>query len=145
MNDLDFDADFYKRTSKTNDDFENRDTKYDTGPLPPFIDTTTIAEQNIEDIRENDVAFSMFINQLRESESFYQKAMDTAAKAKEKLREVEHKSKDRKLAVIIMTVAEIITSIGVGGIFTEQATGFNYVVLAGLIMTAISLYINFRK
>lgn len=145
MKDLEFDAEFYKHTEKTIADFENRDTKYDTGPLPPYIDTTPITEQKIEDIRKSDVAFAMFINQLRERENFYQKAMETAAKAKEQLSEAELKSKDRRLAVIIMTIAEIITSIGVGGIFTRYAVGFIFVVLSGLILTTLSLYLNFKK
>lgn len=145
MNDLEFNAEFYKHTPKTMDDFENRDTKYDTGPLPPVIDTTSIGDLNIEDIRNNDIAFAMFVNRLRESENFYQKAMKAAAKAQAELKEVEQKSKDRKTAVILMTVAEIITSIGIGGMFTDYESIFMIVVFFGLIATAISLYFNFRK
>lgn len=147
MDDLEceLDAEFYEYVKKDMSNLKEDNSKYDTGPLPRWIDTDAILEQKIEDIRENDTAFAMFINHIRERENFYQKAMETAAKANKKLSETEIKAKDRKLAVIIMTSAEIITSIGVGGLFTKYAPGFAVVVLVGIMMTALSLYLNFRK
>ena len=134
-----FDTDIYKSH------FENSDTKYDTGPLPVWIDTATISEQKIEDIRKSDTAFALFINQLRERENIYQNVMEAASKAKNELEEIKDKSDDRKLAVVMMTIAEIFISIGISGVFSEDSVGYNFVVLAGLIMTGFSLYLNFRK
>ena len=142
---MEFDAKIYEHTKFTSPNAHDEGNIYDTGPLPYWINTDAISEQEIEDIRKSDTAFAMFINQIRERENLYQRAMHTAAKATKKLSKIEGKLKDRKLAVIIMTIAEIIISIGVGGMFTRYAIGFVFVVLVGIIMTILSLYINFRK
>lgn len=140
-----FNVNIYKHIANTSNSIIKSDSIYDTGPLPIWINTDTILEQRIEDIRENDTAFAMFINQIREREGLYQKAMNTVDKANKKLIEMENKAKDRKLAVIIMTIAEIMLSISIGGMFTKYAIGFVFVVIMGLIMTILSLYLNFKK
>lgn len=73
------------------------------------------------------------------------KQMQKNIELNNKIKELELKNSDRKNSVIIMTVAEIITSIGVGGMFTEYAMAFLFVVLAGILMTILSLYLNFKK
>ena len=117
-----------------------------TAELPHIgIDPDVIPNVDFEKIRKNEEAFIMLLNSMKASSSAYQESNAKVAELNEKIIQLEKKNSDRLNSVIIMTIAEIITSIGVGGMFTEYATGFMFIVLAGLIMTALSLYLNFKK
>ena len=64
---------------------------------------------------------------------------------KHEINVLNKKSSERKNSVIILSIAEIITSIGVGGLFTSTPLPFLFVLFAGIIMTVLSLYLNFKK
>lgn len=104
-----------------------------------------IPKVDLEKIRKNEEAFFMLLNSMKASSAAYQESNAKVIELNEKISQLEKKNSDRLNAIIIMTIAEIITSIGVGGMFTEYAIGFIFVVVAGIIMTALSLYLNFKK
>ncbi|MBQ7133616.1 MAG: hypothetical protein IJO20_03880 [Ruminococcus sp.] len=117
-----------------------------TAKLPHIgLDPDEIPKVDLEKIRNSEEAYLMLLNSMKISSNAYQDASTKVTELNEKIIQLEKKNSDRLNSVIIMTVAEIITSIGVGGMFTEYATGFIFVIFAGLIMTALSLYLNFKK
>lgn len=140
-----FDVEIYEHAKNNPHTAEPGERKYETSALPDWIDSSDIPVQKIEDIRQNNTAFMMFINQVRDRDALYQKAMRSASDAKQKIAKLERKASDRKIAVIIMTVAEIIMSIGVSGLFTDYAHIFWIVLAGGVLLTAVSLYLNFKE
>ena len=105
---------------------------------------------NYKDIRENEAAFNMLLNQVQETDRLYSmKVRELEEKngeinsLKQEINTLNKKSSERKNSVIFLSIAEIITSIGVGGLFTS--TPLPFVLCAGIIMTALSLYLNFKK
>lgn len=117
-----------------------------TAELPHIgIDSEDIPKVDLKKIRNNEEAFIRLLNSMKASSSAYEQANAKNIELNNKIKELELKNSDRKNSVIIMTVAEIITSIGVGGMFTEYAMAFLFVVLAGILMTILSLYLNFKK
>lgn len=117
-----------------------------TAELPHIgLDPNDIPKVNFEKIRKNEEAFVMLLNSMKASSNAYQEASVKVTELNERIIQLEKKNLDRFTSVIIMTIAEIITSIGVGGMFTKYAVGFIFVVLAGLIMTTLSLYLNFKN
>lgn len=102
------------------------------------LDINKISTPDYEEIRKNKTAYALFLCKVREQEIAYQNAMRAVANAK-------RKANDRKIAVIILTIAEIITAIGISGLFTNDSVIFAFVLLAGIIMTGLSLYLNFKK
>ena len=102
------------------------------------LDVDKIPTPDYEEIRKNKAAYALFLRKVREQEIAYQNAMRVIASAK-------RKANDRKIAVIILTIAEIITAIGISGLFTNDPVIFVFVLLVGIIMTGLSLYLNFKK
>lgn len=141
---IEFDPEIFEAAKKE----ENQESEplYTTSVLPDLgIDAESIPVPDYEEIRKNKTAFLLFVHKVKEQGETYQRAMRTATEAKRKVAELERTANDRKSAVIIMTVAEIITAIGTGGLFTEYAAISWIVLAAGILLTVLSLYLNFKK
>ena len=117
-----------------------------TAALPHIgIDVADIPKTNPMKIKDNEEAYAMLLNTLKTSTEAYEKSRGKILELEVQIRDLELKSTQRKCAIIIMTIAEIIISIGVGGLFTDYAVMSYFVIAAGVIMTILSLYLNFKK
>ena len=120
--------------------------RYTTAALPDLgMDGEEIPAPDYEEIRQNKTAYLLFIHKVKEQGEAYQKVLKSHKKARKRIAELEQKASDRKSAVIIMTASEIVISIGISGLFTEYIVPFGIVLAAGILMTAVSLYLNFKK
>lgn len=43
-----------------------------------------------------------------------------------------------------MAIAEIVTSIGVGGLFSKDSIMSVFMIITGIVMTTLSLFLNFK-
>ncbi len=117
-----------------------------TATLPHIgIEEEKIPKTDPLKIKENDAAFSMLLNTLKTSSDAYEEAQIKIKMLENENRILDKKSSERKNSVIILSIAEIITSIGIGGLFTSIPWPFAFVLSAGIIMTILSLYLNFKK
>lgn len=120
--------------------------KYTTAVLPDLgIDGENIPVPDYEDIRKNKTAYLLFIHKVKEQGEAYQKELQANEEAMQRIVELEKKAEYRKSAVIIMTAAELVTAVGVSGLFTNYPVPFGIVLSTGLLMTAVSLYLNFKN
>ncbi len=134
-----FDVEIFEKAKEDMQDGSSAEPLYTTAVNLDFgLDINKISTPDYEEIRKNKTAYALFLCKVREQEIAYQNAMRVIASAK-------RKANDRKIAVIILTIAEIITAIGISGLFTNDPVIFSFVLLAGVIMTGLSLYLNFKK
>ena len=105
-----------------------------------------------KEIFANETAFNMFLNKVQETDVLYsikvrqiEEKDRTINYLKHKISMLEKKSSERLSAVLITTVAEFITAIGVGILSpSENKLIPALVIFAGLLMARISLWLNFK-
>lgn len=134
-----FDPEIYRMAKEDGCREQGNEPLFTTSVLPDLgIDADNIPVPSYEDIRRNKAAYLLFLHKVKEQGIVYQNAMRAVAQYK-------RKSKDRLLSVVLLTISEIITSIGISGLFTSEPLIFAYMLAAGIILTSLSLYLNFRK
>ena len=110
-------------------------------------------EVNYKDIFANGTAFNMFLNKVQETDVLYSIKVREVEEKNQKIKDLDHKinmlerkSSERLSAVLITTIAEIVIAIGVGILSpSENKLIPALVILAGMLMTGISLWLNFKQ
>ena len=110
-------------------------------------------EVNYKDIFANETAFNMFLNKVQETDVLYSIKVREVEEKNQKIKDLDHKinmlerkSSERLSAVLITTIAEIVIAIGVGILSpSENKLIPTLVILAGMLMTGISLWLNFKQ
>ena len=105
-----------------------------------------------QEIRKSEAAFKIFLNTVYEKDKIYSKTVHDLKKstddlnaAKEKVFELEKRSSERFSAVIITAVAEVVTAIGISLLSPSENKLIPIaVIIAGIIMTGVSLWLNFK-
>ena len=110
-------------------------------------------EVNYKDIFANETAFNMFLNKVQETDVLYSIKVREVEEKNQEIKDLDHKinmlerkSSERLSAVLITTIAEIVIAIGVGILSPiENKLIPALVILAGMLMTGISLWLNFKQ
>lgn len=88
-------------------------------------------------VQETDVLYSIKVRQIEEKDRAIYYLMH-------KISMLKKKSSERLSAVLITTLAEIVTAIGVGILSPSDNKLIPTIVIAGLLMTGISLWLNYK-
>lgn len=117
-----------------------------TAALPHIgIDEEKIPKVDLSKIKDNSEAYIMLLNTLKTSSDAYEAARTKIAELERENRKLEKRSEARKSSVIILTVAEVITSIGCSGLYADNPIPAIFVIVAGFLMTVLSLWLNFKS
>ncbi len=117
-----------------------------TAELPHIgIDSKKIPEVDPMKVRDNEESYIMLLNTMKTSSEAYQKATVKIERLNNRIKQLEIKNTEHKSSVIIMSIAEIVTAIGVGGIYTEYFKMSIVVIFLGIVLTILALYFNFKK
>lgn len=100
------------------------------------IEVNDIPKVDISKIPQEAQAYNMLMNQFKSLDFEYQKAVSV-------IEEIRFQSENRKTATIVITIAEIITGIGVGNIPSSMFVGLS-TLFAGLLMTGLGLFLTFK-
>ena len=92
----------------------SKDKIYDTAVLPPIDIKDEIPSPTIEDIQKNDTAFLMLLKMIQSRDEYYQQA-------KEDVEYYRQKSEDRRIAVILSMIAELLLALGTGALFAYSS------------------------
>ena len=124
----------------------------DTSSFPAMGFDGKIPTVSGEEIRQSETAFNILLHQVQETDRIYSETVQEVGKLNAKLADaqktiakLDKKSSDRFSAVIISSVAEVVIAIGVGIIsICEKQIVPTAVIGAGVIMTTLSLWLNFK-
>lgn len=117
-----------------------------TTTLPNLgINGNEIPQTDFSKIKDNEEAFSMLMNAMKASSEALEKARIKITEQEKEIHILDKKNLERKDSVIILSLAQIITSLGASGLFTNNPTPFFFVLAAGVSMTILSLFLNFKK
>lgn len=101
------------------------------------IDINKIHSVDIEKIPQEKQAFNMLLNQFKALDEEHRETLS-------ELKDIKIKTESTKYVPIIMTMAEIITSIGIS-VLTSSTFAGSATIGAGIIMTILGLYMTYRK
>ena len=128
---------------------------FDDFPLDPLSTTAEledigIKEEDIPDIdlmkiKENEEAFKLLLHAYKTSSKECDRLNLENGKLRKEIENLKIGNSEKKNAVVTLTIAEIITSIGLGGIFSSHILMSVLMILCGLGLTTYSLYLNFKK
>lgn len=135
--------------NETQDDKKKLET---TATFPAVGLTGDLPNIKYQDILANETAFKMFINEVSEKDKLYSEKVcevrdltEKLDRATQRVANLEKRASERFCAVIISTVAEVVTAIGIGILpSNESKTVPLFVILAGVLMTILSLWLNFK-
>ena len=128
---------------------------FDDFPLDPLSITAELEHIGIEKdkipdidlmkIKENEEAFKLLLHAYKTSGRECDRLNTENKELKNEIIHLKIGNAEKKNAVVTLTIAEIITSIGLGGIFSSHILMSVLMILCGLSLTAYSLYLNFKK
>lgn len=128
---------------------------FDDFPLDPLSITAELEHIGIEKdkmpdidlmkIKENEEAFKLLLHAYKTSSRECDRLNAENKELKNEIIHLKIGNVEKKNAVVTLTIAEIITSIGLGGIFSSHILMSVLMILCGLSLTAYSLYLNFKK
>lgn len=101
------------------------------------IDINKICDVDIEKIPQEKQAFNMLLNQFKALDEEHRETLS-------ELNNIKRQTESRKFAAIIITIAGIITSIGIS-VFSDSIFAGSATFCAGVIMTALGLYMTYKK
>ncbi len=120
-------------------------TMYDTAILPDLnLEDEKMPPVKLKDIQENDAAFTMLVNLINSRDRIYSDVCRERDRLKEENTKLVEESKNRKTSTILITVANIITSIGVGFLINNLPAAI-VGMAAGITMNAVGLWLSFRR
>lgn len=116
------------------------------------INRKEIPKVDMMKIKDSEEAYKLLLNSYKTSSrecerlnSENKKLKDIITELKDEITELKLVDRDKKHAVVILTFAEILTSVGIGGIFTSYLIMSLFMIFCGLSLTMYSLYLNFKK
>ncbi len=123
-----------------------------TATFPAIGLNREVPNVDSKDIRDNETAFNMLLHKVAEADELYSEKVretkDLTKKlelANKRIVALERRSSERFSAVLIATVAEIVTSIGVSIMSpSDNKIIPGVVIFAGVLMTGVSLWLNFK-
>lgn len=101
------------------------------------IDINKICDVDIEKIPQEKQAFNMLLNQFKALDEEHRETLA-------ELNSIKRQTESRKFAAIIITIAGIITSIGIS-VYSDSVFAGSATFAAGVIMTALGLYMTYKK
>ncbi len=101
------------------------------------IDINKIHSVDIEKIPQEKQAFNMLLNQFKALDEEHRETLA-------ELNNIKRQTESRKFAAIIITIAGVITSIGIS-VFSDSVFAGSATFAAGVIMTALGLYMTYKK
>ncbi len=109
------------------------------------VDQGDIPGIDIMKIKDSEEAYKLLLNTYKTSSKECDRLMLENGNLKKEIVNLKIGNTEKRNSVIVLTIAELITSIGVGGIFTSHVIMSALVIICGLILTAFALYLNFKK
>ncbi len=109
------------------------------------IEKEDVPDIDIMKIKDNEEAYKLLLNLYKTSSKECDRLMLENGNLKKEIERLKIGNTEKRNSVIALTIAELITSIGVGGIFTSHVIMSALVIICGLSLTAFALCLNFKK
>lgn len=109
-----------------------------TAILPDLgIKSDEIPAPKYEEVRSSETAYNLLLNLIKNRDKDYISIKNENKKLKQKVEE-------RKSAVVFMSIAEILLSLGISILFSLSICVGIILISLGVILTGLSIYYNFK-